>query len=660
MGIRSMKNLALLLQPDSDLKMEIQVNWAIQLAVTWKKDILILQRVQSTENGVVEIPLDKPPGREATSAALKMMHIVRESPLLQPGPRENTEVSHVRKENMLHVRFIQFHYSNMTSLRRLLLAEIARNNVGLFTIVFKEYLDMKDPDLVRERRLLFRYLPCRSIFLQCPKKGKELSRILVLAEDGPDGKAALQIAGDLSSTVNGSLTALHVNPDIGPLSEQVGERRLNRLINKSLSKEQQQTLNRRIVVDDKVYRATLRVWAEGEHDLVVIGTPRNLIERGVASKLGKGITCATVNAASPVVSTFRKFVEEQIKRFIPQVEREDRIALMDRLQSSSTLNFDFMALMVLSTIMAAIGLIQNSGAVVIGAMLVAPLMTPLLGLGLALVQGNPVLTRESLRSILLGLSVSLLGGFLVGLCHVNFHEPTREMLARDWPSLLDLFVASAAGLAAAYAYSRPSLIAALPGVAIAAALVPPIATSGLALSQANIPLASGALLLFGINMVTIVLASMTSLWLVGIRKIKRASRLTVITEKIILAAVLALGIYLSVNPRVHELTQEIPEDLTETVRTTLGDDYELDSLAIAYDELGVQLKLFVAGKTPATAELATKVRTAASKHYVQPVRVRLVTRIEIGADPEKPEAPDQKKDLNDRQTEGEEALKAGE
>ena len=94
------------------------------------------------------------------------------------------------------------------------------------------------------------------------------------------------------------------------------------------------------------------------------------------------------------------------------------------------------------------------------------------------------------------------------------------MLARGGPGLLDLLVAFAAGIAAAYASSRPSLIATLPGVAIAAALVPPIATSGLALSIGDFNLAIGALLLFAINMVTIILASMLSLSAVGFRNLR--------------------------------------------------------------------------------------------------------------------------------------------
>jgi uncharacterized hydrophobic protein (TIGR00271 family) len=386
-----------------------------------------------------------------------------------------------------------------------------------------------------------------------------------------------------------------------------------------------------VVVEDQLRRGIRHVWEEDNHDLVMVGAPRSQLEGSIGTRLGKGVPVVVVSAAFPFAHRFRQFVEEGIQKVVPQIERDDRIALVDRLQSSAAWNFDFLALMVLSTTMAAIGLIQNSTAVVIGAMLVAPLMTPLMGFGLALVQGNPVLARLSFRSVALGLCVSLLGGFLVGLGTLSFEEPTREMLARGGPGLLDLLVAFAAGLAAAYASSRPGLIAALPGVAIAAALVPPIATSGLAFSLGDFSLAAGALLLFGINMVTIVLASMVSLWMVGFRSLKKTSRWTVTVGSAVIVSVLALGVYLSLQPKVHELTQEIPTGLVEAVQDSLGTDYRLDSLAVAYDELGVQLNVQVVGKTPAPDELATDVRAVASDHYEQPVRVRLLTQIAVDA-----------------------------
>lgn len=194
-------------------------------------------------------------------------------------------------------------------------------------------------------------------------------------------------------------------------------------------------------------------------------------------------------------------LEASLYRTVPQLQREQRLALVERVQSNSHWDFDFFALMCLSTLIAGVGLLQNAPAVVIGAMLVAPLMTPMLGVGLALAQGNPFLLRSALRSVLLGFLTAVALGLGLGLAHPGLQHPTLEMLSRGGPHLLDLAVAFVSGVAAAYATSRPNLLAALPGVAIAAALVPPLATAGLALSMGEFDLFVGAGLLFLTNMV---------------------------------------------------------------------------------------------------------------------------------------------------------------
>ena len=187
---------------------------------------------------------------------------------------------------------------------------------------------------------------------------------------------------------------------------------------------------------------------------------------------------------------------------VPQLTREDRIAVFEKLQNSSRWNFDFMALICLSTAIAALGLIVNSTAVVIGAMLVAPLMTPILGSGLALVQGNAPLVLDCVRSILLGFLFALVIGAAVGftaLLFPGYGQLTPELAARGRPGAPDMLIALFSGIAASYCIARPNLASALAGVAIAAALVPPIATTGISLAWGNFMNATGSALLFGIN-----------------------------------------------------------------------------------------------------------------------------------------------------------------
>ena len=226
-----------------------------------------------------------------------------------------------------------------------------------------------------------------------------------------------------------------------------------------------------------------------------------------------------VRAAVPLTVRVWGGMTQWIRSKVPQIDRERRVKLVDNLQLNSQFNFDFGALISLSTLIAALGLVRDSGAVVIGAMLVAPLMTPLVAMGFALVQGNLKLIRSALRSVAWGFAIALLIGASIGLM-LRLLAPgleiSNEMANRGSPNFLDLVVALASGVAAAYAMGRPNLISALPGVAIAAALVPPIATSGLALTMGDLALAGGASLLFFTNIVAIVLGTAITFWSVGI------------------------------------------------------------------------------------------------------------------------------------------------
>jgi len=128
---------------------------------------------------------------------------------------------------------------------------------------------------------------------------------------------------------------------------------------------------------------------------------------------------------------------------------------------------------------------QSSAAVVIGAMLVAPLMTPLIGAGLALVQVNFKLLKVSCKSTLYGTLVGILIGAMIEMITPHW-ELSQKIASRAGPNILDLFIAFFVGISAAYAIARPNLSGALPGAAIAVALVPPITVTGIALGTLNL------------------------------------------------------------------------------------------------------------------------------------------------------------------------------
>ena len=208
---------------------------------------------------------------------------------------------------------------------------------------------------------------------------------------------------------------------------------------------------------------------------------------------------------------------------MPRLEREDRVSLVERVRLGAGGGIDFIVMMVLSASLASQGLLQDSTAVVIGAMLVAPLMGPLVGAGLGLVQANPKLFRSSLGVTALGLALGLVVSLGFGTINPGF-EPSMEMHARGQPDLFDLGIAFASGMVAAYAMGRPNVAGTLAGVAIAAALLPPLAVVGIALTNEHPVLAGYAAILLVTNVVAITLGGALVFWVLGVRRARGESR----------------------------------------------------------------------------------------------------------------------------------------
>ena len=226
---------------------------------------------------------------------------------------------------------------------------------------------------------------------------------------------------------------------------------------------------------------------------------------------------------------------------------ERKLKVYEDLSHGSNPQGAFFLLVAVSTLIAAFGLVMDSTAVVIGAMLVAPLMTPILGLALALVRGDPHLLGLAVRSEVLGVMVSILAGALLGMALPLHFEATPEMLARTTPNLLDLLVAILAGLAGAYALVNERLSPVLPGVAISTAIVPPLANSGMCLSLGAYNGALGSFLLFFTNFLSILLVSAFVFYLAGMgEELRLRSGLTIARRfGVAVAGLVIVGVLLS-------------------------------------------------------------------------------------------------------------------
>lgn len=174
----------------------------------------------------------------------------------------------------------------------------------------------------------------------------------------------------------------------------------------------------------------------------------------------------------------------------------------------------FWALLILATVIAVSGIIADSTAAVIGAMIVAPLMTPILGTALSVVLAQRRLILANLAMVLAGAASVVAIAYLLGLMTQTLlvADTNTQIAARVAPRLIDLVAALATGVVGAFAMVRSDISDALPGVAIAISLVPPLAVVGLTLESGAPDQALGALLLFGTN-VTAIIATGTVVFL---------------------------------------------------------------------------------------------------------------------------------------------------
>ena len=165
----------------------------------------------------------------------------------------------------------------------------------------------------------------------------------------------------------------------------------------------------------------------------------------------------------------------------------------------------FWTMLILSAVIATAGVLSDSTATVIGAMIIAPLSTPIMGIALGIVKRE---RRGSTRYVVAGGATVVMIGFLFALALPGTYDllANGQIAGRTSPGLLDVVAAVATGFAGAVALARRDVAAVLPGVAIAISLVPPLAVVGVCLGQGAIWLGLGALLLFLSNLLALVLA----------------------------------------------------------------------------------------------------------------------------------------------------------
>jgi uncharacterized hydrophobic protein (TIGR00271 family) len=214
--------------------------------------------------------------------------------------------------------------------------------------------------------------------------------------------------------------------------------------------------------------------------------------------------------------------------------------LQSELLDEATPDRPYLVLIVSSCIIATLGLLTNSVAVIIGAMIIAPLMLPIRALAFGALTGDVRLFRQGLGSVFLGTVGATAIALTLGLL-VNLPSFGTEILARSRPTLLDLGIAIAAGAISAYAKWQPKVSGTLAGTAIAVALMPPICVIGLGLSKLDGALSFGATLLYLTNLLGITLACMVTFLVIGCSPLKRARKALASTVLLTIVLMVPLG-----------------------------------------------------------------------------------------------------------------------
>jgi uncharacterized hydrophobic protein (TIGR00271 family) len=469
--------------------------------------------------------------------------------------------------------------------------------------------------------------PCDVIVV----KGRELGaidRVLVPTAGGPHAPLAAKVGLTLVPKGEGQLTLLNIIRS-DQADKAAVEEAHRHIAQTAADLGDQASVTVRVDVAPDVVSGILS--AAEEHDLVLLGaTNESILDQVLFGRLPEQVASrsrkpvAIVKRYRGLPQTWARQAWQMVYNLFPTLSQEEQEELRARLRQGARADRNYYMLIFLSALIAALGLLQNSAAVIIGAMLVAPLMTPILSLSLGIVLGDGRMLRAAVESVLRGV-LAAVGVAILLTALLPAMSVTPELVARTRPTLLDLFIALASGAAGAYALARKEVAAALPGVAIAAALMPPVCTMGIGLALRQSTVAGGATLLFLTNLVAISVAGSLIFLLLGIRpKIHQRERRALLQRGLALSLILLLVIAVPLGLLLARSAQEVRRGWTleSTLRNKLG-GAEVVELEHWLDEGAVQVKTTVYALEAPTREEIQAIQRQLEEILDRPVELRL-------------------------------------
>ena len=317
------------------------------------------------------------------------------------------------------------------------------------------------------------------------------------------------------------------------------------------------------------------------------------------------------------------------RRVSPQAHQHMQDSLMDEAE----LDIDYVVLTVGACLIATLGLLSNSAAVIIGAMLVAPLMSPIRTVAFGVLEGDVELVLEGLKALGVGTAIAIGLSAMIGFGS-GFLEYGSEVASRSSPTLLDLGIAITAGGISGYAKVQPKLSSTLAGTAIAVALMPPLCVVGLGIAQLNAPLALGASLLYLTNLLGITLACMVAFFMAGYSPFRRARR--PLSAVVLLNSLLVIPLVISLLElvRPNQLEAHVKRALVEDTQTF--QNMELVSSTTNWQLPVPEVRMVVNASEPITPRQVELLENYITRRMGQPFRfvfqvsaIEEVTREEV-------------------------------
>lgn len=266
-----------------------------------------------------------------------------------------------------------------------------------------------------------------------------------------------------------------------------------------------------------------------------------------------------------------------------KLENNQKQGIINKIESETKADNSYIGMAIISSLIATFALLIDDLAVLIGAMLIAPFLTPALGVGMGIVKGDSLLFKKGLINLSLGIVVGVIGSIIIAAIF-PIKGLSEAITDRSAPTLIQLAIAILAGGAAAFSYAYRKIRAVLSGAFVALALVPPISIIGIGIAFFNWELVGGAALLLLANVIGLTLAAVLVFFLFGFRPISRPDNIREVKIGITWLASLFLIIALPLGYIMQTIITDINRE--NTARAVIDSQFS-QSLNTSVNELTI-------------------------------------------------------------------------